>query len=597
MPDIWMDVDIALSEVPVNRVPLIDDGDFKSRKTGLAYNAAGMDLVWNFVTTTGTFTQTAVTPTTAGAHDWTDQGDAMYTIEIPASSPGDVFNDTEGFGWFTGVITGALPWAGPTVGFRAATINDALVDSDTLLTSKDIGMLYESQISTVTGQTEFIMLNSITSDDNWIGNIVTIEDVSTGETVSRWVTDVVQSTNTIHINSAPPFTVISLDIVRVHHEEHTTYALNTYDPPTRTEASTDTATVLTALNVYSSEITTVTSQTEFICTENIATDDNWIGQIVEIEDVTNNEKFTRRIVDVVASTDTIIIDSACPVTIVASDLIRVYRDPHPTYALNVYDSPTHAELTAYVQLMVRKDSAIATDNATEVTAINADEGSGAGDYDNTTDSLEASRIAIYESAIVSGFSQTNYILEENIISDDNWLGQALEIEDVSTGEINIRRITNVVAATNEIWVDSFPDFTVVLGDVVRVRSVHPIYALNVYDPPTRTELTSDTDSILSKMLNYFRISLRNDSGVNTDNATELTAVNSDQGSGGGTYGVQDSLQDIKSDTSNTLTKTIAIQLKTDDLTFTVANQVDANIQYVNDIQVSGDGGSGTEWGP
>jgi hypothetical protein len=40
----------------------------------------------------------------------------------------------------------------------------------------------------------------------------------------------------------------------------------------------------------------------------------------------------------------------------------------------------------------------------------------------------------------------------------------------------------------------------------------------------------------------------------------------------------------------------AIKLKTDSLTFTVAGQVDANIQYVNDTQVNGDG-AGTPWGP
>lgn len=41
----------------------------------------------------------------------------------------------------------------------------------------------------------------------------------------------------------------------------------------------------------------------------------------------------------------------------------------------------------------------------------------------------------------------------------------------------------------------------------------------------------------------------------------------------------------------------AIKEKTDSLTFTVAGQVDANIQYVNDVQVTGDGQTGTEWGP
>lgn len=41
----------------------------------------------------------------------------------------------------------------------------------------------------------------------------------------------------------------------------------------------------------------------------------------------------------------------------------------------------------------------------------------------------------------------------------------------------------------------------------------------------------------------------------------------------------------------------AIKAKTDSLAFTVAGQVDSNVQYVNDIEVTGDGQTGTEWGP
>lgn len=129
MPDLWMDVDAALTEVPVNIMPLIDDTDFKSIEISIAYNASGMDLVWNFVTTAGVFTQTAVTPTTSGDYDWTHQGDGMYTIEITASGGASINNDTEGHGWFTGFVTGVLPWRGPIIGFRASGINDLLVDS------------------------------------------------------------------------------------------------------------------------------------------------------------------------------------------------------------------------------------------------------------------------------------------------------------------------------------------------------------------------------------------------------------------------------------------------------------------------------------
>ena len=129
MPEIFMDVDSALAEVPVNLLPLIDDTDFKTRETGITYDQAGMDLVWNFVTTAGAMTQTTVTPTTAGDYDWAHQGDGIYSIEIPASGGASINNDTEGHGWFSGICTGVLPWRGPVICFRAAGLNDKLIDS------------------------------------------------------------------------------------------------------------------------------------------------------------------------------------------------------------------------------------------------------------------------------------------------------------------------------------------------------------------------------------------------------------------------------------------------------------------------------------
>lgn len=129
MPDIWMDVDAALSEVPVNIFPLTDDTDFKSRETTVAYNATGMDLVWNFFSCAGAWSQTAVTPTTGGDYDWTHKGDGYYKIEIPASGGASINNDTEGVGFFSGICDGVLPWRGPTIGFRDSDLNDKLIES------------------------------------------------------------------------------------------------------------------------------------------------------------------------------------------------------------------------------------------------------------------------------------------------------------------------------------------------------------------------------------------------------------------------------------------------------------------------------------
>jgi hypothetical protein len=132
--DMMMVVDTALTEVPVNLMPLIDDTDFKSIEGAVAYNAAGMALRWHFVTTAGAYTVTSVTPTTAGNYDWTDQGDSgVYTIEIPASGGASINNDTEGFGWFTGVATGILPWRGPVIAFVKAHVANGLIDGTEFL--------------------------------------------------------------------------------------------------------------------------------------------------------------------------------------------------------------------------------------------------------------------------------------------------------------------------------------------------------------------------------------------------------------------------------------------------------------------------------
>lgn len=54
---------------------------------------------------------------------------------------------------------------------------------------------------------------------------------------------------------------------------------------------------------------------------------------------------------------------------------------------------------------------------------------------------------------------------------------------------------------------------------------------------------------------------------------------------------------VGSVTGLTASDVAAIKAKTDALTFTVSGQVDANIQYVNDVEVTGTGAVGDEWGP
>lgn len=130
MPDLWMDVDVALSEVPVNIMPLIEAADFLTVDEGVTYDEAGMTLFWHFTKPDGTTTVTAVTPTTAGDYDWAHQDHGMYTIEVPASGGASINNTEEGFGWFTGNTTATTPWRGPIIGFRAASLNNIMVEGD-----------------------------------------------------------------------------------------------------------------------------------------------------------------------------------------------------------------------------------------------------------------------------------------------------------------------------------------------------------------------------------------------------------------------------------------------------------------------------------
>ncbi len=248
MPDIWMDADIAIAEAPVNLMPLIDDTDFKSIEAAVAYDAAGMALLWHFVTTAGVMTETAVTPTTGGAHDWTDQGTSgLYALEIPASA-GTINNDTEGFGWFTGVADGVLPWRGPVIGFRPADLNNALVDVGGLLTAIDVGLLYEATISVVNTQLSYDMGTGLAVDDLHIGNVVTIEDADNSTNVDTgWVADLAQANDRIIVafpgGRDPRFTVQTTDTVRVYAYTHAGYhaaqELSTYDSPTQTQLTSD----------------------------------------------------------------------------------------------------------------------------------------------------------------------------------------------------------------------------------------------------------------------------------------------------------------------------------------------------------------------
>jgi hypothetical protein len=54
---------------------------------------------------------------------------------------------------------------------------------------------------------------------------------------------------------------------------------------------------------------------------------------------------------------------------------------------------------------------------------------------------------------------------------------------------------------------------------------------------------------------------------------------------------------ISADVAAVKTDTAAVKTQTDKMAFSVTNQIDANIKGVNSHNVTGDGHTGTEWGP
>jgi hypothetical protein len=192
MPDIWLDVDTAIT-VHANKVPLVAKSDGTTISAAVAFNAAGMDINWNFVTTAGVATHTNVIPTSAGVHDWVALANGMYTMEIPASA-GTVNNDTEGFGWWSGETTAEAAFISPIYGFRAAALNNALIDggdeldvnvtkvADTAQTANDVGLDVQTMVDgiiTGTAVTGTLSTTQATSDltgyadDQLIGRIIT----------------------------------------------------------------------------------------------------------------------------------------------------------------------------------------------------------------------------------------------------------------------------------------------------------------------------------------------------------------------------------------------------------------------------------------
>ena len=177
-----------------------------------------------------------------------------------------------------------------------------------------------------------------------------------------------------------------------------------------------------------------------------------------------------------------------------NDLSAAQVNAEVDTALGDYDGPTLDELVGLFQLAMRSDSAVETDRAALLTLVNANEGSGAGDYSAITDSLEASQAEhdqtqtdisgisagtnptlLQTTTIATLASQTSFTLTAGSADDDAYNSQIIVVVDQSTStQKAVGIILDYTGSSKTVTLDGDPGiFTMAVGDTVHIIATSP----------------------------------------------------------------------------------------------------------------------------
>ena len=211
-----------------------------------------------------------------------------------------------------------------------------------------------------------------------------------------------------------------------------------------------------------------------------------------------------------------------------------------------------AKLLAYVQLLARSDAAIATDNAPELTAINADGGSGVGDFSNQTDAEEAIRDrGDAEWTTATGFSTHNaaavWAVATRILTANtnfNDLDAAAIKSEVAAAlqDIKLDHLLNIAVDTNwatTVHLDSVIGHMADIGTAATFdRTNDALEAIrnrgdsawatatgfNTTTPPTVIQIRQEMDSNSTKMAPSQTLNDYKATGFSTHNAAAVWSV-------------------------------------------------------------------------
>jgi hypothetical protein len=245
-------------------------------------------------------------------------------------------------------------------------------------------------------------------------------------------------------------------------------------------------------------------------------------------------------------------------------------------ALDAVWSTTTRLLTAGTNIVLAKGTGITGFNDLSAAQVNAEVDTALADYDGPTNAEMVARTLTAASYATATALQT---------VDDN-----VDAILVDTAEIGAAGAGLTAVPWNVSW-------------DAEVQS-EVTDALNAYDPPTKAELDSAVSPLataanlatVDTVVDAIKVTTdKLDTALEIDGAVYRYTTNAlEQAPTGGSA---PSAADIRAEIDANSTQLAAIKAKTDSLTFTTAWQVDANIQYVNDVEVTGNGQTGTEWGP
>lgn len=239
-------------------------------------------------------------------------------------------------------------------------------------------------------------------------------------------------------------------------------------------------------------------------------------------------------------------------------------------------------------------------NAITANAINADAITNAKIADDAI-AVENIKDAAITASKIAGDAITADKIADNAFANEHFANGALTSTEItSAAGCAVASIANDAITANAIANAAIDANTFAANalDAVWSTAARTLTALD--EDSTALDLDATIEAILAASATIAALPT---AAENAD-AVWDEAIGDHSGAGATGKAVADILADtneLQADDTPTAVaavKTVvdAVKVQTDKLTFTVANQVDANIQYINDTAVTGDGGA-TPWGP